>query len=65
MKHNVSKIHKAQEAITEIEAKKRRLMEENLDNERNLPNKEKELVELNAKKAKAEQEFEKHEEQVR
>ncbi len=54
MKHNVSKIHKAQESIAEIDSKKRRLMEENLDNEKNLPNKEKELVDLNAKKLKAE-----------
>jgi hypothetical protein len=65
MKHNVSKIHKAQEAINEIEGKKNRLIEENLQNERTLPDKEKELVELNAKKIKAEQDFEKHEEQVR
>ena len=58
MKHNVSKIHKAQEAIAEVEQKKRKLIEENLQNERNLPDKEKELVEQNAKKLKAEQKFE-------
>ena len=54
MKHNVSKIHKAQEAIQDIENKKRKLIEENLQNERTLPDKEKELIELNIKKQKAE-----------
>jgi hypothetical protein len=37
MKHNVSKIHKAQEAITEIEGKKRKLIQENLHNSEVLP----------------------------
>lgn len=43
MKHNLSKVHKAKEAITEIEAKKQRLVKENLENDRILPEKEKEL----------------------
>lgn len=43
MKHNISKIHKAKEAIEEIELKKKRLMEENFSNEKILPDKEKSL----------------------
>lgn len=65
MKHNISKIHKGNEAIADTESKKRKLIEENLQNERILPEKEKELAELNTKKIQAEQEFEKHEEKVR
>lgn len=65
MKHNISKIHKATEAITEIEMKKRKLIDENVQNERILPEKEKELGELTNKKVQAEQAFERHEEQVR
>lgn len=65
MKHNLSKVHKAKEAITEIEGKKQRLVKENLENDRILPEKEKELEVQTIEKIKAEQDFERHEEKVR
>lgn len=65
MKHNISKIHKAKEAVAEIEAKKTKLVEDNAENEKLLPKREKELVELTALKAQIEQEFEKEEQRVR
>jgi hypothetical protein len=54
MKHNLSKVHKAKEAITEIEGKKQRLVKENLENDRILPEKEKELEAQTIEKIKAE-----------
>jgi hypothetical protein len=51
MKHNLSKIHKAKEAVAEIEGKKSKLIEDNAENEKLLPKREKELVELTALKA--------------
>jgi hypothetical protein len=50
LKHNISKIHKGNEAITEIEHKKQKLIDENTQNGRILPEKEKELADLTAKK---------------
>ena len=46
MKHNISKIHKGNEAIADIQNRKQKLVEENVQNEKILPQKEKELVEL-------------------
>ena len=54
MKHNLSKVHKAKEAIAEIEAKKQRLVKENLENDKILPDKEKELEQRNQDKINAE-----------
>ncbi len=61
IKHNLSKIHKCNEAINEIQVKRTKLLEENAANEKMLPQKEKELTDLTALKAQVEQEFEKEE----
>ena len=54
MKHNLSKVQKAKEAIAEIEAKQQRLVKENLENDKILPDKEKELEQRNQDKINAE-----------
>lgn len=65
IKHNVSKIHKAKEAISEIETKKKKLVEENSQNEQILPFKQKELSDLAVLRVEKEKEFEKLEMEVR
>ena len=65
IKHNVSKIHKAKEAIAEIETKKKKLVEENSHNEQILPSKIKELSDLAVFRVEKEKEFEKLEMEVR
>jgi hypothetical protein len=54
IKHNISKIHKAREAIAESEHKKRKLIDENAENQRSLPDRIKELGEFNDLRSKAE-----------
>lgn len=47
MKHNISKIHKANETINEIQAKRQKIIDDNTENERVLPLKVKELEAAN------------------
>ncbi len=46
MKHNINKKGKANDAIAEIEKKKQKLIQENTENEKILPEKEKDLKKL-------------------
>ncbi len=50
MKHNLTKIAKAKESIDDIEKKKQRLLEENNQNQKQLPIKENDLKTLTARK---------------
>ena len=50
MKHNLTKIGKATESIDDIEKKKQRLLEENNQNQKQLPIKENDLKTLTARK---------------
>ena len=52
MKHNISKIHKANETINEILAKRQKIIDDNVENERLLPLKEAELIAANKQKQK-------------
>lgn len=47
MKHNISKIHKANETINEIQTKRQKIIDDNTENERVLPLKVKELEAAN------------------
>lgn len=65
IKQNFNKIKKAQDTINTLEKKKEDIIDENLKNERELPNKEKDLKDIAKAKQKKEAEFEATEMKVR